>query len=68
MGLSARCDLKLIQAGRPKPNVCIDIFNGKFRDECLNEHWFSELNHARDLSVAGEWIAMKTAPTQHWVA
>ena len=28
-------------------------FNGKFRDECLNEHWFISLTHAR--SVIEAW-------------
>ncbi len=41
--------LKLIQAGKPTQNAYIESFNGKFRDECLNEHWFRDLNHAREL-------------------
>lgn len=41
--------LKLIQAGKPTQNAYIESFNGKFRDECLNEHWFRDLSHARDL-------------------
>lgn len=24
----------------------IESFNGRFRDECLNEHWFTSLHHA----------------------
>ena len=28
-------------------------FNGKFRDECLNEHWFLSMPHARQ--VIAEW-------------
>ncbi|KUJ82701.1 transposase, partial [Microbulbifer sp. ZGT114] len=32
--------LKLIQPGKPTQNGYIESFNGKFRDECLNEHWF----------------------------
>ena len=28
-------------------NAYIERFNGKLRDECLNEHWFSTLAHAR---------------------
>jgi len=24
-------------------------FNGKFRDECLNEHWFRTLHEAREI-------------------
>ncbi|EPA0453159.1 IS3 family transposase [Vibrio fluvialis] len=41
--------LKLIQAGKPTQNAYIESFNGKFGDECLNEHWFRDLSHARDL-------------------
>lgn len=33
-------ELKLIQTGKPTQNAFIESFNGKFRDECLNEHWF----------------------------
>jgi len=37
----------LIQPGRPMQNGYIESFNGKFRDECLNEHWFTSLVQAR---------------------
>ena len=40
-------DLKLIQAGKPTQNAFIESFNVKLRDECLNEHWFHSLDHAR---------------------
>jgi putative transposase len=40
-------DLKLIQPGRPTQNAYVESFNGKFRDECLNEHWFTSLADAR---------------------
>lgn len=41
-------ELKLIQPGKPTQNGYIESFNGKFRDECLNEHWFRDLAHARE--------------------
>ena len=28
-------------------NGYIENFNGKFRDECLNEHWFETMMQAR---------------------
>jgi putative transposase len=34
-------------------NGFIESFNGKFRDECLNENWFVDLAHARER--IGEW-------------
>jgi putative transposase len=36
----------LIQPGRPMQNGYIESFNGKFRDECLNEQWFETLPQA----------------------
>ena len=37
----------LIQPGKATQNAYIQSFNGKFRDECLNEYWFETLNQAR---------------------
>src|SRR5450759_781833 len=45
--------LRLIEAGKPTQNAYIESFNGKFRDECLNEHWFRTLHEARD--IVGRW-------------
>lgn len=42
-----RLQLKFIRPGKPQENAYIESFNGKFRDECLNEHWFLSLRHAR---------------------
>lgn len=39
--------LKLIEPGKPNQNAYVESFNGRFRDECLNEHWFTSLAHAR---------------------
>ena len=41
--------LRYIQPGKPQQNAYIESFNGKFRDECLNEHWFMSMRHARQL-------------------
>jgi len=37
----------LNDAGCPTQNAYIESFNGKFRDECLNEQWFESLAQAR---------------------
>jgi len=37
-----------IQPGRPMENGYVESFNGRFRDECLNENWFSDLADARE--------------------
>ena len=37
----------LIEPGWPMQNGYIESFNGKFRDECLNEQWLETLQQAR---------------------
>lgn len=39
-----------IDPGKPMQNAFAESFNGKFRDECLNQTWFSSLEHAQDLT------------------
>ena len=39
--------LFLIEPGKPNQNAYIESFNGRFRDVCLNEHWFTRMAHAR---------------------
>lgn len=45
--------LSPITPGKPIENAYIESFNGRFRDECLNEHWFVSLAHARQ--IIEEW-------------
>ena len=45
--------LFLIQPGKPNQNAYIESFNGRLRDECLNEHWFVSLAHAK--TVIESW-------------
>lgn len=40
-------DLRLIKPGKPNLNAYVESFNGRLRDECLNEHWFTSLLQAR---------------------
>lgn len=44
--------LCFIEPGRPMQNGYIESFNGKLRDECLNEHWFVSLVEARHVTTA----------------
>ncbi len=41
--------LRFIEPGKPNQNAYVESFNGRLRDECLNEHWFTSLTHARAL-------------------
>jgi Integrase core domain len=42
-----------IAPGKPMQNGFVESFNGRLRDECLNEHLFSNLNEARQ--IIEEW-------------
>jgi putative transposase len=41
-------ELHFIEPGKPTQNAFIESFNGKFRDECLNENGFLTLQEARE--------------------
>jgi putative transposase len=45
--------LTFIRPGKPVENAYIESFNGRLRDECLNENWFLTLEHAR--RIVEEW-------------
>lgn len=45
--------LRFIRPGKPIENAYVESFNGKFRDECLNEHWFVSLADA--LAIIEAW-------------
>jgi putative transposase len=36
-----------IQPGKPTQNAFVESLNGKFRNECLNQHWFRTMDEAR---------------------
>ena len=44
---AAQVTLCFIRPGKPIENAYVESFNGKFRDECLNEHWFVSLADAQ---------------------
>ena len=39
--------LDFSRPGKPTDNAFIESFNGKFRQECLNQHWFLSLEDAK---------------------
>ena len=39
--------LDFSRPGKPTDNAFIEAFNGRFRAECLNAHWFMSLEDAR---------------------
>jgi len=45
--------LDFSRPGKPTDNAYIESFNGEFRAECLNQHWFLSLDDARQKTE--EW-------------
>jgi len=48
-----RVNWHYIQPGKPNQNAWIESFNGKFRDECLNVHLFSDMKELQ--KITEEW-------------
>jgi putative transposase len=42
-------ELHFIDPGKPVQNAFIESFNGKFRDECLSQSWYTSLEDARQI-------------------
>ena len=53
-----------IAPGKPMQNGFVESFNGSLRDECLNEHLFPNLRHARHL-IAGMARRLQSPPPAH---
>ena len=47
-------ELDFSRPGKPTDNAFIESFNGKFREECLNQHWFLSLAEAQELFAEAE--------------
>src|SRR5882672_384633 len=47
--------LDFSRRGKPTDNATIESFNGRFRDECLNVHWFASLDDAQQKIDAFRW-------------
>jgi putative transposase len=45
--------LEFSRPGKPTDNAFAESFNGRFRDECLNQHWFASLEEVRQ--TVEEW-------------
>ena len=54
---AARNKVKLIfsRPGTPTDNPYIEAFNGRLRDECLDQHWFVSLEDARTI-IEAWWV------------
>lgn len=44
--------LEFSRPGKPTDNAYVESFNGHFRQECLDQHWFASLEEARQIIEA----------------
>jgi putative transposase len=54
--------LFFIDPGKPMQNGSIESFNGRFRDECLDPHWFVSLAEARRIIESWRLDYNRTRP------
>ena len=47
-----KVELDFSRPGKPTDNALIEAFNGRLRDECLNQSWFLSLEDAREKAEA----------------
>ena len=48
--------MKRIEPGKANQNTYVESFNGRLRDECLHEHWFTSITHAKVVIATGDGI------------
>lgn len=41
--------LYFVDPGKPNQNAIIESFNGRYRAECLNQRWFTNIREARGI-------------------
>jgi len=56
-------ELDFIRPGKPSDNALIESFNGRFREECLNESWFLSLKDAQE--KVEEWRRQYNSDRPH---
>ena len=59
-------ELDFARPGKPTDNDFIKAFNGRFRQECLNENWFLSLADVEEKVDLNGDIAMAKGPTALW--
>ena len=58
--------LTMIEPGKLNQNAYIESFNGRLRDECLNEYWFLNLAHAKTIIEAWRCEYNEERPKKAW--
>lgn len=52
---SHQVQIEFNRRGKPTDNATVESFNGKFREECLNAHWFESIDDAKIKIDAWRW-------------
>ena len=55
-------ELAFSRPGKPTDNAHVEAFNGRLRQECLNQHWFLSLSDARSKIEAWRLAYNETRP------
>lgn len=55
--------MSFIELGKPVQNAFVESFNGRFRDECLNLHWFQSLRWTIGALASHLWTGGESSPT-----
>src|ERR1700730_11844868 len=58
--------LDFSRPGKPTDNAFVESFNGRLRDECLNEHWFLSLADAKSKIEAWRRQYNESRPHTAW--
>ena len=58
--------LDFSRPGKPTDNAYIESFNGRLRQECLNEHWFTSLQDAAKILETWWRDYNENRPTAAW--
>jgi putative transposase len=58
--------LHFIQPGKPTQNAFVESFNAKFREYCLDLHWFATLADARSTIETGAPTTTTSGRIAHW--
>lgn len=60
-------ELDFSRRGTPTDNAMVESFDGRLRQECLNEHWFLSLADARSkIEAWRRFYNEERPPTVHW--
>ena len=56
----------VLRPGKPMENAICESFNGRFRDECLNENWFIDIEDAKVIIEEWRQNYNTVRPQVHW--